>query len=198
MRDINLAPGTALHWTRGQGSGLWLLTPFATKYAKAIQALAHLYWKKRGIRNHLFTLAQILVFPLMDHFRECQDLFDDSSCLLVKGTAPSKPFLSKGVSQPMAGSSVLPLMQTGMWSTCNTVGFTTSVVIYALSVLTVPHWAGGNWKVFSVSVFEANQRNIMFFLFECSFLIEVEFLEAFLLTAIYKMQFSMKHVTMHQ
>lgn len=77
-------------------------------------------------------------------------------------------------------------------------GFTTSVVIYAVSALTVPQWAGGNWKVFSASVFEANQRNIMLLLFECSFLIEVEFLEAFFPTTIYKMQFSMKHVMMHQ
>lgn len=88
-------------------------------------------------------------------------------------------------------------MQTGMGSTCNTVGCTASLVIYALSALTVPQWAGGNWKVFSVSVFEANQRN-MLFLFECSFLIEVEFLEAFLPTTIYKMQFSMKHAMMRQ
>lgn len=158
-----------------------------------------IYTEKSGIRNHLFTLTQILAFPVMDHYCDSfKGISGSVWCLLVQGIASSKPILSKWLSQIMAGSLVLSLMQTGMWSTCNTVGFTTSVVIYAVSALTVPQWAGGNWKVFSVSVFEASQRNIMLLLFECSFLIEVEFLEAFLPTTIYKMQFSMKHVMTHQ
>lgn len=122
------------------------------------------------------------------------DLFDDSSYLLVENVASSKPFLSIWLPQSMAGATSSPFINANcgrehlqhwrFYNQCDGLCFNCKV------------WV--NWKIFSVFVFEASQRNTVLLLFECFILIEVEFLEAFLPTPIYIMQFSMKRIMMLQ
>lgn len=129
----------------------------------------------------------------------CHDLFDDSSYLLIEDIATSKPFLSIWPPQSMAGvTSGLfinancgreHLLHWRFYNQCGDLSF---------NCKTVSQWTWVNWKVSSVFVSEANQRNIVLLLFECSLLIEVEFLEAFLPTAIYTVQFSIKCIMMCQ
>lgn len=96
----------------------------------------------------------------------------------------------------MAGVTPCPFTDANCgsehWRVCNQRGD------LRVNCKTVPQWAWLNWKVFSVFIFEANKGNTVLLLFEFSLLIELEFLEAFLPTAIYIMQFSMTCVTIRQ